>query len=110
MLLDPFASVHAFTGLLPVTELQVPSGFVTSALQAMYYTFRAGPFLTSPDAIRIPRPKASQGTWSWFDNVLNNVVPLSQADQNVRISITPPLIKEGWLKFTPNPAQNGDED
>jgi hypothetical protein len=76
----------------------------------MYYTFRAGPFLTSPDAIRIPRPKASQGTWSWFDNVLNNVVPLSQADQNVRISITPPLIKEGWLKFTPNPAQNGDED
>lgn len=105
MLVDPRGSVHAFTGLLPVARLSIPSQYVTPALQTMYYTFRAGPFLTSPDAVRIPRPAESQGVWTWFDNVLKQSAPVVQADQNVSITLTPPLIKEGWLKFTPNPPQ-----
>jgi hypothetical protein len=110
MLLDPRGSVHAFSGLLPVTDLAVPSKFVNGALQKMCYTFRAGPFLSSPDAVRIPRPMASKGTWTWFDKALKTTLPVSQSDQNVRISNTAPLIKEGWLRYTPHPPMKPDED
>lgn len=110
MLVDPRGSVHAFTGLLPVTQLAIPSGYVTPALKNMYYTFRAGPFLTLPDAVRIPRPAEVKGNWNWFDKTFNTTAPISQADQKVRIATTPPVIKEGWLKFTPNPPQDDNKD
>jgi hypothetical protein len=104
LLVDPRGSVHAFTGLLPVASLQVPPQFVTAPLKTMSYLFRAGPFLTSPNAVRIPRPAERQGAWAWYDNVIQTTTPLQQADANVRLSTIPPLIKEGWLKFTPSPA------
>ena len=103
MLVDPRGSVHAFSGLLPVVTVPIPSQFVTPALKNIYYTFRAGPLLTTPDAVRLPRPAASQGTWGWFDYVLAQVTALTPADANSTIPTTAPLVKEGWLKFTPNP-------
>jgi hypothetical protein len=109
MLVDPRASIHAFTGLLPVVSLDVPSEFVKPALRTMSYLFRSGPFLTSPDEVRIPRPAERKGDWSWFDNTLGQPTTCAPADEQVRLPLTPPLIKEGWLKFTPNPAQNADD-
>jgi hypothetical protein len=108
LLVDPRGQIHAFTGLLPVVTLEVPDQFVTPALERMAYLFRAGPFLTSPDAVRLPRPAENQGAWTWFDKVLNTTAALAQADEQVRLPITPPLVKEGWLKFTPNPEPDGD--
>ena len=108
MLVDPRATIHAFSGLLPVVTLEVPPEFVGAALSKMRYMFRAGPFLTSPDEVRIPQPAESKGTWTWFDFVANAPVALAKSDDQARLSTTTPLIKEGWLKFTPNsPA---DED
>jgi YVTN family beta-propeller protein len=109
MLVDPRGSLHAFTGLLPVVSLDIPSQFITPALQKMAYLFRAGPFLTPPDVIRIPRPAERKGTWSWFDHVLDTSAAISAADGNVSFPTTPPLVKEGWLKFTPNPPQDDDQ-
>jgi hypothetical protein len=34
--------------------------------------------------------------------VAGAVTPVAQADGAVRFPSTPPLVKEGWLKFTPN--------
>jgi hypothetical protein len=109
MLVDPRGQIHAFTGLLPVVTMEIPSRFVTPALQKMYYTFRSGPILTSPDEVRLPRPAERQGVWEWFDRVANATVKLKQADALVRLPATPPLAKEGWLKFTPNPPQNKND-
>ena len=102
MLVDPRGQIHAFTGLLPVVTLNIPTEFTTPALQKMSYMFRAGPFLSSPDEVRIPRPAERKGTWAWFDYVLNATTGLAQADGKVSLSTTPPLAREGWLKFTPN--------
>ncbi len=102
-LVDPRGSVHAFTGLLPVTSVTLPERIVTPALQKINYLFRSGPFLTSPDAVRTPRPAENKGQWSWFDEVTRQAFPLEAADGKVRFPSTPPLIKEGWLKFKPNP-------
>lgn len=102
MLVDPRATIHAFSGLLPAITLDVPSEFVGAALEKMSYVFRAGPFLSSPDQLRIPEPAESKGTWSWFDLVTNAAVDITKPDDQVRLSTTTPLIKEGWLKFTPD--------
>jgi hypothetical protein len=102
MFVDPRAAVHAFTGLLPVTSLRLDDRFVTAALQALNYLFRAGPFLTSPDAVRIPRPAERKGSWSWFDEVLGQPVPIQPADGGTRLSQTGSVALEGWLRFKPN--------
>lgn len=106
LLVDPRASVHAFTGLLPVTSLQVPSWYTSTALRAMSYLFRAGPILTPPDELRFPRPSERRGQWSWFDRV-GGTAPLAPADQNATLPRTPPRAVEGWLKLTPNPPVEG---
>jgi hypothetical protein len=108
MLVDPRAAVHAFTGLLPVTTLALSDRFTSPALQAMTYLFRAGPFLTSRDAVRLPRPAERKGTWSWFDHVLGQAVPIAPADAGTRLPVTPPVALEGWLKLTPNPPADGE--
>ncbi len=109
MLVDPRGSVHAFTGLLPVFTLDIPGEYTTAALAKMAYMFRIGPFLTSPDVVRIPQPAESKGTWSWFDKVLDAASDITKADGKVRFPTTPPLVKEGWLKFTPNPSTDEQE-
>lgn len=100
LVLDPRAAVHAFTGLLPVTTLQVPDRFTKPALRAIAYLFRAGPILTPPDELRIPRPHERRGQWSWFDRALGTTVPVAPSDQNATLPATPPRAVEGWLKLT----------
>ena len=102
LLVDPRANVHAFTGLLPVTTFKLDSRFVTPALRTLTYLFRAGPFLTSQDAVRLPRPAVRRGTWSWFDKVLGRAT-IKAADGEPRLPPTPPIALEGWLKLSPNP-------
>ncbi len=106
MLLDPRGSIHAFTGLLPVASLALPSRFVKPAFQKMFYTFRAGPVLTSPEEIRLPHPAERKGNWSWFDHILQTSIPIAEADGDVRFPTTPSIIREGWLQFTPNPPND----
>jgi hypothetical protein len=102
MLVDPRAKVHGFTGLLPVASLDLDDRFLTPALRSLSYLFRAGPFLTSPDAVRLPRPAESRGTWSWFDEVLGHSVPIAPADDGSRLPLTPPVALEGWLRLDPD--------
>lgn len=105
MLVDPRASIHAFSGLLPVKSIDIPASLVSRAFDNIAYSFRAGPFLTSPDAVRIPKPIEQKGTWSWFDKVLDDTTSFTQTDDKVRFSSTPPLVKEGWLGFQPYPEK-----
>jgi hypothetical protein len=102
MLVDPRGAVHAFSGLLPVTALQIPSTFVSEALNRIAYVFRAGPLLTTPEAVRVPRPAERRGEWTWFDKVLGAATAITPADGKATIATTPPLVKEGWLKLTPD--------
>jgi hypothetical protein len=103
MLIDPSAAVHGFTGLLPVATLQLPAGVAAPALRRMAYVFRAGPAMTPPDSIRLPQPAVRTGTWTWFDPALGGELPLIPADQRVNLTATAPLVREGWLKLTPDP-------
>ncbi len=108
VLVDPRGNIHAITGIQPVAETTVPAQFVTSAEAAMTITFRTGPLLTDPRAIRIPRPAENNGAWNWVSYqaptsgstgtyVQQPPIPSSGA---ARLGDTAAL-NEGWLQFAP---------
>ncbi|KAF7192543.1 hypothetical protein HII31_06134 [Pseudocercospora fuligena] len=52
-LIDPFAKIHAYSGILPITTLQLPSWSLQNAMQRMTAFFRMGPLvITTPDLQR----------------------------------------------------------
>lgn len=81
VLVDPRAAIHAYTGILPVKQCDIPQEFVDDALSAMELTFRLGPVLTTlgpspsegataptyPQSIVYPVPVAQNSTWSWWE-------------------------------------------
>jgi hypothetical protein len=103
MLVDPRGAVHAFSGLLPVATVELPRAFAVGPLAAMSYVFRSGPLLSPVDQVRLPRPTVRTGTWTWFDHVLGTAVPIVPTDDQVSLASVPPLVREGWLKLSPNP-------
>jgi hypothetical protein len=80
MLVDPRAAVHAASGVLPVTAVQLPASAVGPALRALEITIGVGPLPTFmsatpvqagvtpafPDAVSYPPPAEHGGTWSWW--------------------------------------------
>ncbi|WP_052441578.1 hypothetical protein, partial [Streptacidiphilus anmyonensis] len=46
VLADPRAAIHAYTGILPVKQFDIPQQFVDGALSAMEVNFNLGPLLT----------------------------------------------------------------
>ena len=106
LLMDPLGKVHATTGLLPTATLRLPAEYYAAALKRLAVTFRTGPLLIQPAAVRLPYPAEHHGDWSWirrtgtgaddwrFDAVV-------AADATARLPDTPPHLVEGWLKFAP---------
>ena len=116
LLVDPTASVHAFTGILPVKEIALPSRFVQPALRRMEVTFMAGPLLIetrppagdggkSEPALAVPVPLEQGGRWTWLqprEGLPPTRSPLAPADDRARLAGDPVELREGSLRFTPN--------
>jgi hypothetical protein len=104
LLMDPRGVVHATTGVLPTTSLELPARFVDGPLARLLVSFRAGPLLTNPQTIRMPRPAEQGGTWTWVQQTPTGTFasqPLAAFDASARLSATPPVIREGWLQLSP---------
>lgn len=112
LLVDPRASVHATTAILPTAVLGIPSRFVEPALGAMDIVFQAGPVLSEllrePDgadsdtAVLIPQPAEQNGRWSWMglDGTTWTRLGIRQTDQNARLSTTLPALRTGLLTLS----------
>ncbi|MGZ8285819.1 MAG: hypothetical protein ACXWUQ_09365 [Allosphingosinicella sp.] len=125
LLVDPRASVHAVSGILPVKQLDVPAQFVDPALARIEVGFRVGPLLTplqkspaqapgsSPApsapafamAINYPAPAEQAGSWSWWELsssgewVGNGLIPGSPA---AAPGATPATLRDGILQLVAN--------
>ncbi len=113
ILMDPFAKVHAYTDILPVQSLQLPSYFIKKALDQMQVTFRHGPLLASRvlssdevpiEMIRLITPSA-KGNWSWLDPQIDGTdkwkeIALQKVDMTARFEEQDNEIVEGLLKFS----------
>jgi hypothetical protein len=115
ILLDPRASMHAITGILPVKVVDVPAQFIEPALSAIEVSFRVGPILTSiqaspvqgtratstaHQAIRYPFAAEQNGTWSWWEQA--NGYDLVQSSVNAQLKDMPNTLREGFLQLIIN--------
>jgi hypothetical protein len=110
LLVDPRGTVHAATGILPAAKISVPPQFYEPALEQMAVTFRIGPVLTDPAAIRLPFPAERNGDWSWITHVGTGSSagdpnwrgePIIPATPAPRLADHPPRLVDGWLQFVP---------
>lgn len=106
MLIDPNGSVNAATGVLPSFEATLPERFVNKAREAMAVTFRTGPLILDADTVRLPTPAVTSGVWSWLQPTGTQVDdwqidPIVPADIVPRLDATPPILRDGWLRFVP---------
>lgn len=85
VLADPRASIHAFTGILPIKEVQLPTVFVDKPLSSLDITFRTGPVLSAvqpsdtaagtppyPNALSYLPVSVQYGTCTWWQSTVNN--------------------------------------
>lgn len=117
MLIDPRASIHATTTILPVFILGLPSRFVEPALDAMEVTFSVGPLLSNtvivagkdntgdPEVtVLMPGPSEKNGVWSWMEQAggdLNwNSYPIMQTDDSANLSNINSVLRTGLLKLS----------
>lgn len=121
LLVDPRAGIHAYTGLLPVKQLDIPAACTRPALGAMELNFRTGPVLTEmhatptvdemkpafTNALSIPLPAAHNGTWGWWeksrDGKSADGFTVDTSFPNTGVKNTANSIREGWLRLTNNP-------
>jgi len=128
LLVDPRASIHATTGILPVAELQIPQEFVDPVLSKISLYFRTGPLLTriipepdktgelaleekgAPPTLSYLPISEKHGKWSWWEEAVKNPgtnnatvtwksYELRKADTKAVIRQSSASIREGYLRF-----------
>lgn len=116
LLVDPRASVHATTGIVPVKQIDIPPAFVDQPLSRMEIGFRLGPLLTNiqatptqggqpaphPTAIAFQAPAEQGGTWSWWESDANRAwtgFGLVANTPDAKVAVTPNSLREGILQL-----------
>lgn len=112
VLMDPRCAIHAFTGILPVTEVVIPQEFVSPAFAVMDLNIHVGPLLSElvipaetvetsdgTASLVFPAPRLKQGTWLWNQVQGDNWIAytLSPASGTAQFSNSPLVIREGLL-------------
>jgi len=104
MIIDPRGSVHAYTGILPVTATALPGGLVEDFIQNLRITFRTGPIIADPGTLRLPQPADDQGVWNFLQRVAPpvdwEVDPIVDADDRARLPTDQLQLREGWLELS----------
>jgi hypothetical protein len=103
VLMAPGGSAHATCGLLPRVRTSLSRDWVASALKLLMPTFRVGPVLVDPSAVRVPKttglPKqqvftARPDPASWRDD------PIAAATQDALLPTEAAVVREGYLRIT----------
>ena len=113
MLIDPRASVHATTAILPSKILDLPAKFIEPALKTMAVNFKVGPILTgllseknkdhneTNETVLIPKPSEKNGEWAWLE--LNHSTwesrPIQSPDEKATFSNVKPTLKTGIMLY-----------
>lgn len=125
LLADPRASMHAVTGILPIKQVDIPAGFIETALQNIEVSFRVGPILTRlqetptqggapvafPNSVSIPTPTEQNGEWSWWEKSTDTTTPWAGYDllnttPTAKLKEAPNSLREGVLQLSIDLAKN----
>jgi hypothetical protein len=106
LLVVPHAVVHATSGLLPRKDLGVRRQWVADGLARIAPSFRFGPVLVDPRAIRMPVSTELAGTWSWnhrTDAARWADQPVVNAAGSALLTADVAEAEEGYLILHPKP-------
>ncbi|MCM1121506.1 MAG: hypothetical protein NC416_02875 [Eubacterium sp.] len=113
VLLSPYGKVTLTSGLLPVKEMRLDAKFTEQAMQNIYFSIYAGPFLTPGTGLQLLLPKAMEKEWTYVyyekpgermeDEHIQN--PWMEAVYEEQ----PCKIEEGWLILKAK-GEKGDAD
>jgi hypothetical protein len=115
LLVDPRGMIPIVSGIAPVVTVSLAPGPVSSALRAMTASFRVGPLLVDPRAIKMPLPSEVRGNWNWVarTDVTSWSDPQAVAVQDAvaTLQARPPRLSEGWLTLAAmyGPRKDADE-
>ena len=104
MLVDPRGSVHAYTGILPVTSTALEPHLVEEFMKQMKVTFPTGPIIADPGTLRTPKPAEDHGVWTWIQRVGQPANweedPIVDATDRARLPNAQLQLREGWLQLS----------
>jgi hypothetical protein len=119
LLIDPRASVHATTGVLPVKSIDLPDQTYAQALRSIEAAFFTHPILRGTQGLELPIPDEAGFDWHWAMTVKDGPksptharqekLPLSQTGDRAHFSFSRQVAQDGWLKLVPKPASPGSQ-
>jgi len=115
LLVNPRFKVHAYTGILPVKDIDIPPSLYEPVLDRLNITFFNSPLLMNVEEPAMALPNIKTAFWSWLErqdegwsNYPDDLNAGKKSDETRRIgdvdekehkSVQPLSIREGWLKL-----------
>ena len=110
LLVEPQTLVHATMGLVPRKDVGVRRQWIAAALAKISPTFRFGPVLVDPKALKMPVPTEMPGSFSWDHRATVATWaedPVVNATDDAVLPPDPVVGTEGWLRLMPPPQTSG---
>ncbi|MFF8451138.1 hypothetical protein ACF06Q_26105 [Streptomyces leeuwenhoekii] len=113
VLCDPYAALHARTGILPLADTRLPEPYIRGPLANLAVCLATGPLLApvhNPRGARgpgvaLPTPNTRAGTWTWDERTTTDAGwatwPLAGLSEAAHPPDTPPPARTGYLRLTP---------
>lgn len=113
LLIDPRASVHATTGILPVKAIDLPAETYARALRSIEVSFFTHPVLRGAQGLELPIPDEAGFQWRWTMGVKQDgtaqpqveALPAPRTGDRAHFRYSPQLAQDGWLTLVPQPPQ-----
>lgn len=111
MLIDPRASIHISSGILPVKQIQIPDYLYVPALQKIHVTFLSTPvindYIEQPlnpkqEQMIIPVSQYENLLWEWVETSNNAWRVKSIPVSSNKAFANKQQVSEGWLRLKPN--------
>lgn len=103
IIMDPLASIHLISGMLPVSEQRIPLDRIETALDRLFVTLYTGPLLVGEESYVMPLSRLPNREWEfitpgeaeeWIET--RNLHP---SNGNAFLAKPPYRAVEGWLKL-----------
>ena len=101
LLLLPGHGVHATSGVVPRKRLELSRSWIAEPLGRIVPSFRVGPVLVDPEAIRMPPISAIGPAQAWTRRVTPaswRDDPIAAASDVARLPDSPAQAQEGWVR------------
>jgi hypothetical protein len=112
MLMDPRATVHAATGILPIKAIHIPSHHYDTAMRRFEMVYLTAPLLSAArggrdgDTIGLAVSDPPGYQWSWLEKRESEWASPSISAAGLFTPLASPVtIREGWLKLIQTPPR-----